>query len=142
MTETKIRNPREVFEREARLFNHISAMYKESRGFEHYWQNRRKDHVLKEMEHLIRQGKAKSLLDIGCAEGLFTRKAVNFGFKLVVGLEISKIKLTRALGRAHNRGIKIDYVLGSAENLPFRNNTFDLALLSQSLNMFQKKNNA
>jgi hypothetical protein len=48
MTETDIRNPREVFEKEARLFNHISAMYKESKGFEHYWQNRSKDHVLKD----------------------------------------------------------------------------------------------
>lgn len=90
-----IENPREVFEKEGSLFDHIDAMYEKSIGFEHYWQNRRKDLVLTEMSRVVKGGK-ESLLDVGCAEGLFTRAAVRLGFELVVGLKISRIKLTRA----------------------------------------------
>jgi len=114
-------------------------MYEKSRDFEHYWQNRRKCLILEEMRYSIRNGKAKSLLDIGCAEGLFTENAVNFGFEPVVGLEISRVKLRRAISRAQARGMKIDYVLGSAENLPFKNDIFDLTLLSRVLELVPKE---
>jgi ubiquinone/menaquinone biosynthesis C-methylase UbiE len=141
MAESKldIENPRDVFEREGRLFDYISAMYEKSRGFEYYWQNKRKNLVLQTMEDLIKRGKAKNLLDIGCAEGLFTRKAINFGFKLVVGLDISKIKLERVKKRVYTSNMRINYVLGSAENLPFRNDIFDLVLLSRVLEMVPKE---
>ena len=121
-------------ERVALLRDDIAIMYETSKAFEHYWQNRRKNLILKEMRGLIEIENAKSFLDIGCAEGLFTRKASSLGAKLVVGLDISKVKLRKALQYAH--GVKAeDYVLGSAECLPFKDNAFSLTLLSRVLEL-------
>jgi len=134
----KMENPREIFEKEGKLFDHISAMYERSRGFEHYWQNRRKNLILREMR-LIGQGKTRSLLDVGCAEGFFARKAINFGFKLVVALDVSEVKLKRALKYARAYNMEIYHVLGSAEALPFKNDIFDLVLLSRVLEHVPKE---
>lgn len=135
MTETTLNaeNPirlREDIERVDLLRDHISSMYEESKAFEHYWQNRRKNLILKEVKRLIEIENAQSFLDVGCAEGLFTREAVNLGAKSVVGLDISKVKLRRALRHVHNTRAE-HYVLGSAECLPFKDNVFSLTLLSR-----------
>ncbi len=93
---SKIQNPKEFFEKEGRLSNQISAIHEKTQCFGHYWQNRRKDLVLKEMTTPAKQGGATSPLDVGCAEGLFARKAIDFEFKLAVGLDLFRVKPMKA----------------------------------------------
>jgi 2-polyprenyl-3-methyl-5-hydroxy-6-metoxy-1,4-benzoquinol methylase len=126
-------------ERVALLRDDIAIMYETSTDFEHYWQNRRKDLILKEMKRLIETENTKSFLDVGCAEGLFTREAANLGAKLVVGLDISKVKLQKALRYANGARAE-HYVLGSAECLPFKDNAFSLTLLSRVLELVPNEN--
>lgn len=66
-------------------------------------------------------------LEIGCAEGLYCDIASWFA-TLVVGVDISKPKLERAKF-AHN----IIYIEGDWDNLPFIENSFDLALATEVL---------
>ncbi len=130
-----LRNTRDTFEKEGQAFDHILSMYEDSKGFEHYWQNRRKDLVLEEMKRLIGRKRLGSFLDLGCAEGLYARKASDFGCKNVVGLDISRWKLVRAVKHLPKTADRPQYVLGSAEALPFKDESFELVLLSSVLEM-------
>jgi ubiquinone/menaquinone biosynthesis C-methylase UbiE len=69
------------------------------------------------LEPLPRGG---TLLDLGCGTGLFMRRYEELGGR-TIGLDISRGMITRARDRCG----KSDVILGTAERLPFRENTFD-----------------
>lgn len=78
----------------------------------------------KVVEELLRQEiRARKYLDIGCADGSFTMQiAKNVGAKLVYGVDISP----QALKEASNKGIKTFHVDLNREELPFKDDYFDL----------------
>lgn len=80
---------------------------------------------------MLRQyvGTYSSLLDVGCAEGLFVRESARQGV-YSVGVDISKPKLKRAVAYAVEHSVKQfnDFVLASAECLPIRPNSFEVTL--------------
>jgi SAM-dependent methyltransferase len=63
---------------------------------------------------------AGSVLDLGCAEGLFVHLASNRGWK-VVAVDVD----TDSVSAARSRTPEADFALGSGESLPFRSGTFD-----------------
>ncbi len=60
------------------------------------------------------------LLDLGCGTGLFVREYVETGGR-AVGLDISP----KMVGKAQQRCRESGFVVGTADVLPFRDNTFD-----------------
>lgn len=117
----KVNNKKDIFEKEGQLFNHIKAMYVNSKGYEHYWQNRRKDRIVRQLKEL--KGECSSVLDIGCAEGLFVEIAENLGY-FTIGCDIARSKLTRA---------NVKVIECDAQNLPFKDNVFDIVIRGRIL---------
>jgi len=64
----------------------------------------------------------KRILDIGCGFGWFENSAIKQKVKNIVGMDISEEELKIA-GAVNNASV--NFVVGSAISLPFKNNTFD-----------------
>jgi len=124
MLQNKIDNTKEAFEREAQEFDHIRAMYFESKGFEYYWQNRRREKVLDSLRNLKKE--CSSVLDVGCAEGYFVEEAMKMGY-MAKGIEISEGKRAKCTAKG------LDVVGADAENLPFVDDSFDIVMLNRVL---------
>jgi len=71
------------------------------------------------------------ILDVGCGTGFMSMILSELGHD-VVGLDISKGMVRVAIEKTKRKNVKIDFKLGDAENLPFRDNTFD-AVVSRHL---------
>ncbi len=87
------------------------------------------DLEIKLIKSLIRPLPGKRLLDIGCGTGLSLEPFVALGMNLT-GIDPSPYMLEKAGVRLGNR---VDLHRGTAEDLPFDDNTFDTALLFFSL---------
>jgi SAM-dependent methyltransferase len=70
---------------------------------------------------------ARSVLEVGCGTGHFTRWLADQGVR-AVGLDRSEVMLTEARRRSGAR-----YVLGDAQALPFADRTWDLVVLITTL---------
>jgi len=62
-----------------------------------------------------------SALDIGCADGSYSRELARRGFD-VNGFDINSIEMDK------KNKLKIKYSIDDAKNMSFKNNTFDLAI--------------
>ena len=65
------------------------------------------------------------ILDVGCGSGISSRAYMNYG--RVTGVDISE----GMVKRAHERGVTT--VIADAEDLPFRNGSFDYVIFSASI---------
>jgi SAM-dependent methyltransferase len=117
----KIDNKREIFEYEGRTFDHTSAMYWQSRGFESYWQNARRE-LIEQLLAQLHDG-CESLIDVGCAEGYFVAYARKIGYH-AFGSELAKSKL--------QKGSNIGAV-GDAQMLPLAGRSVDIVMLNRIL---------
>lgn len=124
LEKNKINNTKYAFEKEAERFDHIRSMYFESKGFEYYWQNRRREKVISSLKSL--KSECLSVLDVGCAEGYFLKEAKKMGY-VAKGIEISDLKRSRGVADG------LDIVSGGAESLPFANNSYDIVMLNRVL---------
>lgn len=118
---------REYYEREALLFeNHQGEMYLGD-PWNKYWHRTRLSQILKMAKTIM----FKSFLDVGCAEGFYLKFMARIegsrGHR--VGLDIAKNYLLKAKKEA----CEALWVLGDAQELPFRNNSFDLVLCTEVL---------
>jgi ubiquinone/menaquinone biosynthesis C-methylase UbiE len=78
---------------------------------------------------LIRQGSSTRILDLGAGTGRFAELFARVFEAHVVGVEPSIEMLTAAGGSA--RPMRVTYIAGSAEAIPLRDQSCDLAWLSQ-----------
>lgn len=67
----------------------------------------------------------KSILDVGCGEGLYAFTFAQLGAKFVAGQDLSPSSISRGLNLAKRRGISLDLVVGDCNKLQFSDNTFD-----------------
>jgi SAM-dependent methyltransferase len=107
------------FEAEGKQFNHIASMYLHSTGFGQYWQNARRLLIESTLRRLATG--CRSLLDVGCAEGLYVDFARQLGYQ-AYGIDLSEIKL----GRSRAGGIVAD-----AQSVPFSDKSFDVVMLNR-----------
>lgn len=101
--------------------DHQKGMYESGNTFYRWFQNRRRTVV----ESLIKQCNASTLLDVGCAEGLFIR-FLSKDREYSVGVDISKPKLMRA--KAYGNNHDSSFILTDASCLPFRDSSFDMVI--------------
>lgn len=86
--------------------------------------------VLKHIEKM--DPKPEFILDYGCGEGILSVLIAERGFK-VVGIDISRPNIKVAREVAARRNLRIDFITGDGENLPFENKSFDLVVASHVL---------
>ena len=72
------------------------------------------------------------VLDAGCGEGVLSVMMANKG-AVVTGVDISVPNIEKSIEYAREADLKIDFVLGDSEKLPFNDNSFDLVVSSHVL---------
>jgi ubiquinone/menaquinone biosynthesis C-methylase UbiE len=76
----------------------------------------------------------KSVLDAGCGEGYLSRRFACSGAGTIKGIDGSDDLIEAARSAATESGLDIDYHVGSVDNLPFENNSFDIVACNHLLN--------
>ena len=76
--------------------------------------------------------KDASIFDVGCADGVITMRLAKMGYNMT-GLDPSRIRLKDGKMEARKEGLNIEFIRGDAENLPFKENSFDYVLSMQVL---------
>ncbi len=74
-------------------------------------------------------GSGDSLLNIGCSDGIFERR-LQKKFKRLVGMDINPADIGAAKMNAPKNA---EFTVADAQNLPFKNSEFDVALCSEVL---------
>jgi 2-polyprenyl-3-methyl-5-hydroxy-6-metoxy-1,4-benzoquinol methylase len=78
------------------------------------------------LEELFREADPRSILDVGCGEGVLTHKwAQQLGERRVVGIDLEDPALEAE--QAKRRAPNLEYRVMKAENLPFADGEFDMA---------------
>jgi 2-polyprenyl-3-methyl-5-hydroxy-6-metoxy-1,4-benzoquinol methylase len=78
------------------------------------------------LEELFRQAGPRSVLDVGCGEGVLTHRwAQQLGDRRVVGIDLEDPVLEAE--QAKRRAPNLEYRVMKAENLPFADGEFDMA---------------
>jgi len=107
--------------------------FKAAQNYDAFFEKGRAKHCLdleiKLISSLIRPMSGKRLLDIGCGTGLSLEPFLDLGMSLT-GIDPSAYMLDKA---AERLGYRVDLHRGTAEDLPFDDNSFDTALLFFSL---------
>src|SRR5271157_3868890 len=99
--------------------------YDENRG--RYYYSHIARHVL---DGFVRGGR---LLDLGCGTGLFVQRYLEHG-GTATGLDISRGMIEKASGRCPSS----NFIVGTAEVLPFRDNSFDAISSILSFSYFKQ----
>jgi len=82
-------------------------------------------------------GKEISVLEVGCGSGRETLKLARSGARvLAVDLSEDMLRMARQRLSTHGHSGRVDFVVGSAENLPVGGALFDAAILIGSLHHF------
>jgi ubiquinone/menaquinone biosynthesis C-methylase UbiE len=71
----------------------------------------------------------RRVLDVGCGDGRLTLALWQSGASHIVGCDIDPQMIARATSEAVRHKAAIDYVLAAAENLPFRDQSFDIVTI-------------
>jgi ubiquinone/menaquinone biosynthesis C-methylase UbiE len=79
--------------------------------------------------------KSPRILDIGCGTGIATRQLAQKKKINVVGLDADALMIKKA----KQQNDKIDYVIGTADKLPYKDETFDIVTAFSSFHWFQNK---
>ena len=115
----------EYYEREALTENRQKAMY-EGDPWESYWHQVMFNEIFIFFKNIY-DGR---FLEVGCAEGLYIKLFKDLHPKsTVIGLDIAKNYLLKAKSGIYNG----NFIQGDAENLPFKNNSFDVVICSETL---------
>ncbi len=83
-----------------------------------------------QLSRIIPMGPRTDILEVFCATGLFSRILAGTGAR-VSAVDISPLMIQRAKREA--RGAGIDFCVGDAADLPFRDDSFDLVVAARGL---------
>ncbi len=84
------------------------------------------------VDALVADASPSSVLDVGCGEGVVTRRLAAAAAGRVVGLDLASPRLQAAWDGDAGR---VDYVVGDAQALPFADGEFDLVSLVEMLQL-------
>jgi 2-polyprenyl-6-hydroxyphenyl methylase / 3-demethylubiquinone-9 3-methyltransferase len=120
------------------VYNRIDNAFYDLQGYT-WWQPDSALHQMKHVFNPVRVGYAKKILfeknkidpfgkkalEIGCGGGILCEEIAGLGFN-VTGIDPSEPSLRVAADHAQMKGLKIRYVKGKGENLPFPDDSFDI----------------
>ena len=81
--------------------------------------------------------KNKTILEVGCGSGWFSIWVSNNGAKEIYGIDPLRDQIENAKRNSKNK--KMNFKLGFAEDLPFKNNKFDCVFFFNSLHHVSTK---
>jgi ubiquinone/menaquinone biosynthesis C-methylase UbiE len=87
------------------------------------------------LDALVADAAPESVLDVGCGEGVVTRRIARATGGRVVGLDVESPRLRAAWAAAADGGV--DHVVGDAQALPFHDDEFDLVSLVEMLQLVE-----
>jgi len=92
----------------------------------------RNEDVLQRLDFILKQAQG-SVLDIGCYDGFYSIELAKRGHH-VIGMDMLQVCIdySRASAKSHSQ-IKVEFVKGFAEEIPFQNDYFDTTYLSHTL---------
>ncbi len=91
-----------------------------------------RDLVSNVLDQQGRSGESLDIADIGCAAGTQSMIWAKDGHR-VQGIDINETLVEIATERAKEEGLAIEYLLGTAENLPWADSSFDVCLVPELL---------
>ncbi|MEA2220134.1 MAG: hypothetical protein QOJ35_2760 [Solirubrobacteraceae bacterium] len=91
------------------------------------------------LDALVADVAPASILDVGCGEGIVTRRMAASSAARVAGLDVDSPRLRAAWARA---GAGVEYVVGDAQALPFGDDAFDLVSLVEMLQLVERPDRA
>jgi len=102
-----------------------------SKGVQETYKDMTREGLWKSEEILFKKyfKKGSSILDIGCGSGRTTFPLVKLGHK-VIGIDLTPAMIKSAKWISKEFGIKVDFKVGNAKNLKFKDNSFDNAIFS------------
>ena len=97
----------------------------------HYirFQKARAELIQKELQHFVKQSQGKKLLDIGSHRGGYSIAFAQKGYR-VTGIEVDSGRVATAQQAAQEQKLTIPFLQGDARDMPFQDNEFDIAILS------------
>lgn len=99
-------------------------------------------YFLKHYTDTLKQSiKGKTALDVGCGGGILAEEFAAAGFS-VTGLDPSENSIQTAKKHAIQNGLNIHYETGTAENLPYPDNSFDVVYCCDVLEHVRDLNKA
>lgn len=81
--------------------------------------------------------KGQKVLDLGTGTGVLPRNMYHYGAEFT-GADISEQQIQKAKELSDYNGMKINYIVSSAENIDFPDNTFDVVTACQCFMYFDK----
>ena len=79
------------------------------------------------IEQEINRDKSLKVIDIGCGTGRHSIELVKRGYQ-ITGIDLSESQLKRAMEKAKEQGVEIDFQKHDARDLPFKGE-FDMAIM-------------
>jgi ubiquinone/menaquinone biosynthesis C-methylase UbiE len=94
---------------------------------------------LASLDALVAEAAPESVLDVGCGEGIVTRRMARAARGRVAGLDVESPRLRQAWTDAAGH---LEYVVGDAQALPFAGDEFDLVSLVEMLQLVEDPDRA
>ena len=73
------------------------------------------------------------MLDYGCGAGNVTEKIAKLNPEKLVGIDISEVSVKRAIEKAKDQNLLIEYSVDNCENTKLNEKTFDLSVKNPNL---------
>ncbi|MFQ6020708.1 MAG: class I SAM-dependent methyltransferase [Candidatus Aenigmatarchaeota archaeon] len=95
----------------------------------------------KQLVEFVKENKPCHVLDVGCGTGTDAIFLAQNGFK-VTAIDISEEAIRIAKSKAEKAGVKIDFRIGDALDMPFEDETFELVNDNGFFHLLDKPNRA
>ena len=76
--------------------------------------------------YLEKNSKDSEILDYGCGVGSSTEKVIRFNPKKITGIDISEVSIKKAINKAKELEIDVEYCVDNCEKTKFKNSSFDI----------------
>ena len=78
------------------------------------------------LKYLEKNSENSEILDYGCGIGSSIEKVVKFNPKKITGIDISEVSIQKAISKAQNQGLNVEYKVDNCEKTNFKDNEFDI----------------
>ena len=78
------------------------------------------------LKYLEKNSENSEILDYGCGIGSSIEKVIKFNPKKITGIDISEVSIQKAISKAKNQGLNVEYKVDNCEKTNFKDNEFDI----------------